>query len=90
VREGARHRRLEKHRDPLTLPEEHRYPLTLPEEFEWGYEGAGPGVLAEAILADRLGYNSNLAVTTAFEREVVARLETTHSSGSEVRLSPVA
>ncbi len=75
VRDGALHRTLEKHRDARTLP----------EEFEWGYEGAGPGVLAEAILADRLGYNPDLAVTTAFEREVVARLGSEFElSGSEV------
>ena len=47
----------------------------LPEEFEWGYHGAGPDVLAEAILADRLGWNPDPALTTAFAREVVAGLE---------------
>lgn len=65
VREGASHRTLVKHPDAQTLP----------EEFEWGYEGAGPGVLAEAILADRLGFNPDPAVSTAFAREVVAGLD---------------
>jgi len=75
VREGARHRTLRKHRDARTLP----------VEFEWGYEDAGPGVLAEAILADRLGYNPDPVVTKAFEREVVARLEGEFElAGSEV------
>ena len=65
VREGTSHRRLEKHPDAETLP----------DEFEWGYDGVGPGVLAEAILADRLGFNPDLPVSMAFAREVVAQLE---------------
>ncbi len=65
VREGTHHRRLRKHPDARTLP----------DEFEWGYQGVGPGVLAEAILADRLGFNPDLPVSMAFAREVVARLE---------------
>ena len=65
VREGTRHRTLRKHPDARTLP----------DEFEWDYEGAGPGVLAEAILADRLGFNPDPPVTERFAREVVARLE---------------
>lgn len=47
----------------------------LVDEFEWGYEGAGPGALAEAILADRLGINPQAEVSKAFARDVVARLE---------------
>ena len=65
VREGSDHRTLRKHPDARTLP----------DEFEWGYRGAGPGVLAEAILADRLGWNPDPALTTAFAREIVAGLE---------------
>ncbi len=55
----------------------HKHPdaRTLPDEFEWGYVGAGPGVLAEAILADRLGSNPDVGVSRAFMRDVVARLE---------------
>ena len=49
VREDRGQRTLRKHPDARTLP----------DEFEWGYVGAGPGVLAEAILADRLGFNRN-------------------------------
>ena len=65
VREREGDRRLERHPKALTLP----------CAFEWGYEGTGPKVLAEAILADRLGHNPNLAMTAAFAREVVAHLE---------------
>jgi len=65
VREGESHRTLRKHPDARTLP----------EEFEWGYQGAGPGVLAEAILADRLGFNPDPAVIGAFAREVISGLE---------------
>lgn len=65
VREGARHRTLRKHPDARTLP----------DEFEWGYQGAGPGVLAEAILAGRLGFNPDPALSAAFAQHVVARLE---------------
>ena len=60
VRERERDRRLERHRDALTLP----------CAFEWGYEGAGP-----KVLADRLGRNPALPMTAAFAREVVAHLE---------------
>jgi hypothetical protein len=43
-------------------------------EFEWGYEGAGPRRLAQAILNDFLGVNVDLRVASAFLRDVVARL----------------
>ncbi len=65
VREHNGQRTLHKHPDARTLP----------DEFEWGYVGAGPGVLAEAILADRLGSNPDVRVSRAFMRDVVARLE---------------
>jgi hypothetical protein len=52
----------------------------LVDEFELGYRGAGPGALAEAILADRLGFVPEPELSTAFAREVVARL------GSEFEL----
>lgn len=65
VREGTRHR-------ALTKPPDAR---TLSDEFEWGYLGAGPGTLAEAILADRLGFIPDPPVAVRFAREVIARLE---------------
>lgn len=65
VREGASHR-------TLAQPPDAR---TLPYQFEWGYEGTGPGALAEAILADRLGFNPDPLVSVAFAREVVAQLD---------------
>ena len=75
VREGTRHRTLRKHPDARTLP----------DEFEWDYEGAGPGVLAEAILADRLGFNPDVEVSAAFMRDVVSGLEAEFElAGSEV------
>jgi hypothetical protein len=43
-------------------------------EFEWGYEGAGPRRLAQAILNDFLDFDVDLIVATAFLRDVVARL----------------
>jgi len=42
--------------------------------FEWGYEGAGPRRLAQAIINDFLGFDVELAVASAFLRDVVARL----------------
>jgi len=75
VREGTGSRTLAKHPDAQTLP----------DEFEWGYQGAGPGVLAEAILADRLGFNPDPLVSTAFAREVVALLDSEFElAGGEV------
>ena len=44
--------------------------------FEWTYEGDGPRQLALALLADHLGDPpSALALTEAFMRDVVARLD---------------
>jgi hypothetical protein len=43
-------------------------------EFEWGYAGAGPRRLAQAILDDFLGFDVDLIVASAFMRDVVARL----------------
>jgi Family of unknown function (DUF6166) len=43
-------------------------------EFEWGYEGAGPRRLAQAILNDFLGFEVDLIVSSAFMRDVVAEL----------------
>ena len=44
------------------------------ESFEWGYDGGGPALLAQAILNDFLGIDVDLLVARAFMREVVARL----------------
>ena len=49
-------------------------PSTPDAEFEWGYDGAGPAYLAEAILHDRLGYTPPGATCRAFAREVIAKL----------------
>ena len=46
----------------------------LEADFEWGYEGAGPRRLAQAILNDFTGRNVELATANAFLRDVVARL----------------
>src|SRR3712207_8307894 len=47
-----------------------------PMGFEWTYEGDGPRQLALALLADHLGDSERaLALTEAFMREVVARLD---------------
>jgi len=43
-------------------------------EFEWGYDGAGPAHLAQAILQDRLGYMPPDATCRAFARDVIAKL----------------
>ena len=42
--------------------------------FEWGYDGGGPALLAQAILNDFLGINVDLLVARTFMREVIARL----------------
>ncbi len=55
----------------LTLADE-RY--LRQESFEWGYDGAGPALLAQAILNDYLGIEVDLLVGRVFMREVVARL----------------
>lgn len=47
-----------------------------PTGFEWTYEGAGPGQLALALLADHLGEDSRaLALYERFMRKVVAELD---------------
>jgi hypothetical protein len=47
-----------------------------PTGYEWTYEGDGPRQLALALLADHLGEPQRaLALTEAFMREVVARLD---------------
>jgi hypothetical protein len=43
-------------------------------EFEWGYEGAGPRSLAQAILEDRLGSAPPTDACNAFTRDVTAKL----------------
>jgi hypothetical protein len=44
------------------------------ESFEWGYDGGGPALLAQAILNDYLGIEVDVLVARVFMREVVARL----------------
>jgi hypothetical protein len=46
----------------------------LDTDFEWGYEGAGPRRLAQAILNDFTGRNVGLTTANAFLRDVVAHL----------------
>jgi hypothetical protein len=46
----------------------------LDADFEWGYEGAGPRRLAQAILNDFTGRNVEFAIANAFLRDVVAQL----------------
>lgn len=55
--------------------------LTLTDErylhqasFEWGYDGGGPALLAQAILNDFLGIEADLLVARVFMREVIAHL----------------
>jgi Family of unknown function (DUF6166) len=55
--------------------------LTLADErylhqasFEWGYDGAGPALLAQAILNDYLGVEVDPLVARVFMRDVVACL----------------
>lgn len=55
----------------LTLADE-RY--LRQENFEWGYDGGGPALLAQAILNDYLGIEIDLLVARIFMRDVVARL----------------
>ena len=55
----------------LTLADE-RY--LHQESFEWGYEGAGPALLAQAILNDYLGLEVDPLVARTFMRDVVAAL----------------
>jgi hypothetical protein len=49
-------------------------PNVVGGEFEWGYEGAGPRRLAQAILEDFLGIHVDPVVANAFLRDVVAGL----------------
>jgi hypothetical protein len=58
-------------RRTLTLADE-RY--LHQESFEWGYDGAGPALLARAILNDYLGIEVDVLVARVFMQEVVARL----------------
>lgn len=55
----------------LTLDDE-RY--LRQESFEWGYDGGGPALLAQAILNDYLGIDVDLLVARTFMREVIAHL----------------
>jgi Family of unknown function (DUF6166) len=58
-------------RRTLTLADE-RY--LRQENFEWGYDGGGPALLAQAILNDYLGIEVDLLVARMFMREVIAHL----------------
>lgn len=51
-----------------------RNPNVVSGAFEWGYEGAGPRRLAQAILDDFLGFHVDPVVASAFLRDVVAGL----------------
>lgn len=42
--------------------------------YEWGYEGAGPHLLASAILLDHVRRDVGYEVSRAFMRDVIARL----------------
>jgi hypothetical protein len=44
------------------------------QSFEWGYDGAGPALLALAILNDCLGIEVDPLVARVFMRDVVAQL----------------
>jgi Family of unknown function (DUF6166) len=55
----------------LTLSDE-RY--LRQESFEWGYEGAGPALLAQAILNDYLDLAVDPLVARTFMRDVVSVL----------------
>lgn len=58
-------------RRTLTLADE-RY--LHQQNFEWGYDGAGPALLAQAILNDYLGFEVDTLVARVFMRDVVAHL----------------
>ena len=71
------------HGGPLVVGvvrEDERHNLELDDdrfiegEFEWGYEGAGPRRLAQAILNDFFGHWMDLLMSNAFLREVIAHL----------------
>jgi hypothetical protein len=55
----------------LTLADE-RY--LRQESFEWGYDGAGPALLAQAILNDYLGIEVDPLVARTFMQDVIAHL----------------
>jgi len=55
----------------LTLADE-RY--LHQENFEWGYDGGGPALLAQAVLNDYLGFEVHTLVARVFTRDVVAHL----------------
>lgn len=59
------------HKQTLTLADE-RY--LRQESFEWGYDGAGPALLALAILNDYLGLAADPLVVRVFMHDVVAHL----------------
>jgi hypothetical protein len=62
------------HRDGVRSNLVLRNPHVVSGEFEWGYEGAGPRRLAQAILDDFLGFPVDPVVASAFLRDVVAGL----------------
>jgi len=43
-------------------------------EFEWGYEGAGPRRLAQAILNDFLERKADVILSNLFMRDVISHL----------------
>jgi len=62
--------------DGQPLSPRHDLKLLSKAGFEWTYEGAGPGQLALALLADHLGDDRRaLALYERFMREVVANLD---------------
>ena len=62
--------------DGRPLSPRHDLKLLSKAGFEWTYEGAGPGQLALALLADHLGDDRQaLALYERFMREVVANLD---------------
>jgi Family of unknown function (DUF6166) len=66
----------------LTLADE-RY--LREESFEWGYDGGGPALLAQAILNDYLGIEVDLIVARTFMGEVIAHLPSEFdSTGNDV------
>lgn len=62
------------HRDGVRSNLFLRNPHVVSGEFEWGYEGAGPRRLAQAILDEFLGFSVDPVVASAFLRDVVAGL----------------
>jgi hypothetical protein len=62
--------------DGKKLAPRHDLKKLSPAGFEWTYEGAGPGQLALALLADHLGDDKQaLALYPGFMSAVVARLD---------------